>query len=189
MKYDIDSIVKRKKYAKIIKVTILIFFIIILYNVILLWITSIQNNKGILGYQAYIITSDSMFPELKIGDVIIIKKQDNIEKDDIITFEQEGITNTHRVIDIVEKDEIKEYITKGDNNNAQDKKVTRIENIKGKVIIKIPYLGKLAKQMQDKIILLIMMLIFLLICLYTITKNEKKEKRRMKRKIEEEKNK
>lgn len=190
MRYDIDSINKRKQRAKVLKIILGIILIILLYNIILVGISMIDGNKfSLFGYSAYIITSDSMAPEISKGDVVITRKieEEEIKVNDTITFLEEGQNITHRVIEIKEIDEHKEYITKGDNNEVEDGKSVIYENIKGKVIFKIPFLGNIIFFMKDQIILLIIVLIILLVCLYKIQKNDKSEIRRRKKEIEEKK--
>ena len=190
MRYDIDSINKRKQRAKVLKIILGIILIILLYNIILVGISMIDGNKfSLFGYSAYIITSDSMAPEINKGDVVITRKieEEEIKVNDTITFLEEGQNITHRVIEIKEIDGKKEFITKGDNNEIEDSKSVIYENIKGKVIFKIPFLGNIILFMKDQIILLIIVLIILLVCLYKIQKNDKSEIRRRKKEIEEKK--
>lgn len=76
MKYDINSINKRKKNIKILKKILGVILIILIYNIILAFLSSDSLNKGvgIFGYKACIITSSSMEPSINYGDLIIIKK-------------------------------------------------------------------------------------------------------------------
>ena len=76
MKYDIESIMNRKKTVQRIRIVLIVIFIIILYNVILVGISSIDNEESLnlFGYQAYIITSNRMEPEINNGDVVIVRQ-------------------------------------------------------------------------------------------------------------------
>ena len=133
MKYDIDSISRRKRKVKTIKTILGIILIIIIYNIILVGISIIDKESGISiwGYKAYIITSDSMEPKISVGDIIIVKKlnEDEIETNDIITFYDENQITTHRVVNIDSSNGYKEYKTKGDNNNIDDDKSVLFKNI------------------------------------------------------------
>ena len=53
----------------------------------------------------------------------------------------EGYTVIHRVIDIKQDDGFFTYITKGDSNNAEDKDPVLEDQLIGKVIFKVKYLG------------------------------------------------
>lgn len=185
MRYDIDSINKRKGRAKTLKIIVGIVLIVIIYNIILIGISMVDgiDNFSIFGYQAYIITSDSMKPEINNGDVVIVRKigQEEIKENDVIVYSEEAQNITHRVIVITEKNGHKEYKTKGDNNQVEDSKFVLYENIKGKVMFKIPFLGTIILFMKNQIIVLIILLVILLFCLYKMQKNDKNELRRRKK--------
>lgn len=191
MKYDKESINKRNQNKKIAKKIIDIILIILVYNIILVAISNMDklDEINIFGYKAYAIKSDSMEPTIKNGDVIIIKKipEEKLEDGDIITFKQNAEIITHRISKIEEEENEKKYITKGDNNNLEDSAKITYQEIKGKKVITIPYLGKIMNILENKIVFLIILLIILIICFYKIQKQEKSEIRREKKKIEDEK--
>ena len=121
MKYDIESINKRKENVKIAKKVIEIIAIILIYNIILIALSSANKISvvNILGYKSYIIKTNSMEPTISINDVVITKKvkKEKIKKGDVITFLQDGEVITHRITQI---DDNGNYTTKGDNNNIED---------------------------------------------------------------------
>ena len=95
---------------------------------------SAQSNYGVpsfFGYQTLIVLTDSMEPEVKVDDAIIVKKVDlstimastTIEaKDgDVITFfrRADGLVVTHRVIDVTFENNQYYFKALGDNLNAQ----------------------------------------------------------------------
>lgn len=127
-----------------------------------------------------------MEPSIKNGDVVITKKvpEEKIQVGDIITFKQDADIITHR-ISRIEEENGKKYITKGDNNNIEDSSKITYQEIKGKEIITIPYLGKIINILQNKIVFWIILLIILIMCFYKIQKQEKSEIRREKKKIED----
>ena len=133
-----------------------------------------------------IIDTNSMAPTINIGDIVIVKKveKEKLKQSDVITFSQEGEVITHRIIK-VEADF--KYVTKGDNNNTEDTKKVKYEDILGEEILIIPYLGKAIQIIDNKIIFLIICLIILICAFINIQKNEKLENRREKKKIEEKK--
>ena len=91
------------------------------------------------------ITSGSMWPELKKGDLILIKGIDSKEdiniSDVIVYINVKGFT-IHRVIEMNEDS----LVTKGDANNVKDKPI-KYEEIIGKALtindkpFRIPFLG------------------------------------------------
>lgn len=188
MKYDLESINKRRENVKIAKKVIEIVAIILMYNIILIAISSANKISiiNILGYKSYIIKTNSMEPTISINDVVIAKKVEKkeIKTGDVITFLQNGEVITHRITQI---DENGDYTTKGDNNNIEDTFKITYENIEGKHILTIPYLGKIVQILDNKIVFLIITLIILIFILIRIQNQEKKENRREKKKIEDRK--
>ena len=191
MKYDLESINRRKEKAKMAKKVIVIIAIILIYNIILIVISSKHNIgfNNIFGYKAYIIKTNSMEPTININDVIITKKvkDDEIKVHDIITFIQDGEVITHRITKIDNDDSKIKFTTKGDNNNIEDTFKITYDSIEGKHILTIPYLGILVQILQNKIIFLIILLIILIFMFIGMQRQEKKEYRREKKKIEDNK--
>lgn len=144
-----------KKY---LKYTLCIFLILILiYNVTIIMKSIINPSKtpSFFGIKTYIIVSGSMEPNLNIGDIIIVRDTDDIEVGDIISFRENMEIITHRVNDIQILDGEKKYQTKGDNNNNVDTEFIILKNIEGKVINKIPKLGKVLLILQRKEVIII----------------------------------
>lgn len=81
------------------------------------------------GYTFFIVDSSSMYDTLKENDLVIVKITNDVELNDIISYEEDGNIITHRLI----KKEGDTFITKGDFNNYQDKPIKK-EQIIGKVI-------------------------------------------------------
>lgn len=186
MRYDKDSIKKRKKRMDNIKKILYIVLIILIYNLILVGISYIsrQDFNGIFGYKAYNITTNSMEPNVNQGDIIIIKKpknEDKLKVGDVITFAKDGETITHRIVEITDTGKTKRYVTKGDNNNVPDLEKVTFEQIEGVEVIRIPNLGRIISIMENQIILLIILLLILIFYLYRLDKKEKSELRREKR--------
>lgn len=189
MKYDVENIDKRRKRAKITKKVIDIILIILLYNIILVFISCLNKieNVNLFGYKAYIITTNSMAPSINSGDVIIVKSLDEKEElqvGDVITFVQGSKVVTHRITNIEESGE-KVYTTKGDNNNLEDNKKVEYDQIEGKVVVTIPKLGFFINILDNQIVFLLIVLLILVLLYLRVKKEEKIEKRREKRKIEQ----
>lgn len=91
------------------------------------------------------IGSESMTGAINKGDAALAYKEKNIDKinvGDIIVFDTRKKTLVHRVVEIKEIDGIKYYITKGDANNTKDNIDIKFEDIKGKVLYRIPYIAR-----------------------------------------------
>jgi signal peptidase I len=131
-------------------------FIFIIISFIILSLIFIINNKEIIQEQLpirlLIIKSNSMYPTLEINDIVIIRKANIYNINDIITYSEGNKTLiTHRIIDVVDTG----VITKGDNNNIEDGKIIEFQNIKGKTIFIIN-----KKYQKIMMILFILLLIF-----------------------------
>ena len=191
MKYDLESINKRRENAKIAKKIIEILAVILIYNIILIAISS-ENNINFInmfGYKSYVIKTNSMEPTININDVVISKEvqQEEINVGDVITFLHNGEVITHRITKIENASDVTQYTTKGDNNNIEDTFKITYENIKGKHVLTIPYLGKVVQLLENKLLFLIILLIILIFIFAYLQNQEKKDNRREKKKIENQK--
>lgn len=180
--------IRNRKIRKTISIILYIFIIPILIINSVLVIKAIINPDKIpsfLGYKDFIIVSESMEPNIKIGDAVFVKevKQDEIKIDDIISFKDlEGDITTHRVIDIYEENKTKLYKTKGDNNKIEDRGKVTYKDIEGKYQFHIKGFGNFANIIKSKITLCILLLILILNILISRKNKEKKQIRSQKRK-------
>ena len=103
-------------------------------------------------FNAYVVLTGSMLPEIQVYDVVVTKKVDpsSLEVGDVITFASAdtrflNTIITHRIIKKEYDNKTKSYSfqTQGDNNNVADSALVPQNNIYGKVILKIPKLGYL----------------------------------------------
>lgn len=102
-------------------------------------------------FSTYVIVSPSMVPTIKIDDAIIVKRvdNDNYKIGDVITFKSndenyKGLAVTHRIVDKQSLDgDTSVYTTKGDNNMIIDPVSVKTDSIYGKVLFKVPSVGKI----------------------------------------------
>ena len=166
MKYDADSIKRRKEINNRIKKIVFIFLVIILYNIVLLYMSYIDkfDTPSFYIYKAYLISTESMEPEIKKGDAIgqgIFKKYLVVDDDTaegertggFITFKIDEEVITHRIVQINDNGTEKTYVTKGDNNNVEDHEILTFDDIEGKQVMKIPYLGKVISGLKNGIVI------------------------------------
>ena len=116
--------------------TIVIFSFILLLFVIDSKYVKKDRIVNLLGKSILVVTTESMAPSINSGDLIIISRDNNYKKDDIVTFIDDDICITHRII----KEENDNFITRGDANNIDDKPITKNQII-GKVIYHSHILG------------------------------------------------
>lgn len=93
---------------------------------------------------SYVVLSDSMSPEIRAGDVVIVDdvQVDSIETGDVITYERPGGSQlvTHRVIE-VRDDGALLFRTKGDANEDPDPTPVPAGNVVGVVLFHVPLIG------------------------------------------------
>lgn len=148
----------KKAFHTISKFISWVFFVVLLVAAAFLLYyfvaTKIYAAKG-PGYEPkfsiYTIVSPSMTPNINVYDAIVNIKVDDpnkIKVNDVITFVSTssltpGITITHRVVGITKDDKGEIcYRTKGDFNNVEDQACAKHRNVLGKVLFKIPQLGR-----------------------------------------------
>lgn len=140
---------------------------ILLINVTLIAKSYINKDEvpSIGGAFPLIVLTDSMYPEIESGDLIICRtaEADEIEVNDIISFFDPAGNGTsivtHRVIEIVEEDGEISFRTCGDNNNAEDKELVPAENLVGVYKMRIAGAGYIAMFMQSTAGLIICVLL------------------------------
>ena len=142
-----------KMTYKIISYTIIIILMIIASFFIVYVISGkLAEKKGVNPpFGLYTIISPSMTPNIDVYDVVFVKKTDtsNLKVDDVITFYSTnaffGNTPiTHRIVEILDIPNTGTmYRVKGDANTAADNEKVIPSNVIGKVMFKIPKLGKI----------------------------------------------
>ena len=143
--------------ACIVLIPILIFNLAIMYQAN----TNKDDVPSVFGYKPFIVLSGSMETEIHQGDLIITKviEPETLEVDDVIAFrDAEDTVTTHRIIDIVEKDGVTYFITKGDNNNSQDQNLVEYKDVEGIYIGRIPSVGSMMKSLSEPTTIVIILL-------------------------------
>ncbi len=109
-------------------------------------------------FALYTIISPSMEPNIKVFDVVFVKKTNvkKLKEGDIITFYS---TNTffgntpitHRIVEILQLPDVEiAFRVKGDANSVPDEEKVIPSNIIGKVMFKVPKLGKMQYYLASK---------------------------------------
>jgi signal peptidase len=104
-------------------------------------------SVGVFPIYPSVIATGSMKPVIKPGDMILVEKIldmediDKLKVGDIIQFKKDSYMVSHRIIEIVEEEEIKLYRTKGDNNPGPDTDLVKPEDLKGRVRFAVPKVG------------------------------------------------
>ena len=144
-----------KILSSVIFALLVLLIILILGYIIRVRFLAGSDRLGEVRTNFYTILTQSMYPTIKAGDVVITYKEDNniYNKGDIITYVSNnngGITITHRVYEAYNADGTYSYKTKGDNNNAPDSEIIKSESVLGKVVFKIPKAGYIQQFLSSK---------------------------------------
>jgi len=153
---------------KILKLLINIFTWVFLITAITLAITTISANSNLfVGYRSFLVQSGSMEPAIMIGDIVVVQKQNQYFKNDVVTFlNRDQRVVTHRIIEVKQDAGETQFVTKGDANRAEDEDSIVPEQILGKVVFVVPKLGffvAFAKSLPGLILLIIIPSIILVI--------------------------
>ena len=110
---------------------------------IVLIVLAVWFAVGIFPIKPVAIATGSMEKEICVGDVAIIKKcnANDVNAGDIIEYQMEGYTVIHRIIEKKQINGKFYFVTKGDNNSSPDKEKVREDQLIGKNIFKIKYIG------------------------------------------------
>lgn len=140
---------------KILNFITTIIIILLFISVVASFQTTFFGKKynSFFGYALFEIKTASMAGEMEIGDWILVKVTNDVELNDIITFEQDGSFITHRIIEQY-KDT---YVTKGDSNNAKDTPITK-EQIIGKLVKVMPRFGIIKKTFFNHKVLIVLII-------------------------------
>lgn len=185
LEYDVEKIshkIKNKKRTKKIVKFIILIILIVLFIVNL--ILSIEEGKHIFGIYMFNIVSESMEPTFYKDDLAVVKScnTEELKEGDIITFKQEDRVISHRIEDITkEKGEVK-FITKGDNNEVEDKEPVDMQNIYGKVVFVIPKVGKIVNYIQNVRGFVNVCILIVIICILINFRDNVINSRKIKRK-------
>ena len=86
------------------------------------------------------VYTGSMEPAIPVGSVVVIKpvNPETLKTGDIICFKlSEPTSITHRIFNVTDEG----FITQGDANNAPDLWTVKKENVIGKLVFTIPFIG------------------------------------------------
>ena len=185
MEYDIEKIsnkISHKKVTKKIFKYIMLNVLIILFIINL--ILSFEENTHIFGIYMFNIVSGSMEPTLEIEDVVVVQKCEpsQLQIGDIITFQQDGRTISHRILDVTEEKGTIIFETKGDNNQIPDPDKVDAGQVYGKVLFSIKKIGKVVNYIQNVRGFINVAILAVIVYILVSLRDKQKNSRKMKRK-------
>lgn len=140
---------KKNRVKTIVRTTVLVLISIAIgINVYVFNASRVAGNAVPMpfGIGATVVLSGSMEPELSTGDLLIIAERDSYDVDDVVVFQDGRMAVVHRIVSI-DGDSV---VTRGDANNVDDAPISR-EQIKGIVVLAIPYAGFVVNMIKTPI--------------------------------------
>ena len=148
------------KGRKIVSIIINVILVIAIVLAALCTYVSFVSTSGngvpnILGTAFFSVKTDSMYPTLLPGDLVVgklVKDPTTLRKGDIITYwtiiNGERALNTHTIHEIYDGGEHIYFRTKGDNNTAADPSTVHESEVVSQYVFRIPGLGKVFDYLQ-----------------------------------------
>lgn len=128
----------------------------IYYIVTIILITVVSLTSGYFKYQAIVIATGSMTPNINKGDMVVIEKvapkdAKKLKEGEVLAFKREDKIVVHRIYKIYTSGNEIFFKTKGDHNNAPDGYLTEAKEILGTVKFNIRYIGYPTVALYEKI--------------------------------------
>lgn len=107
-------------------------------------IVLVYFSSGYFTYHAIAIATGSMYPNIKRGDIVIVKKTkdyENIKEGEVIAYDYHNVLVIHRLSKKVKVDNEYFFYSKGDANENEDNYIIKQDMIEGTVKFRIPLIG------------------------------------------------
>ncbi|MBR5329414.1 MAG: signal peptidase I [Firmicutes bacterium] len=147
--------------------------------------TNSDEVPSIGGIFPMIVLTDSMYPQIESGDLIIChtaEPEEIMVNDVICFFDPAGNGSTvvtHRVIQVTEENGEIAFRTQGDNNNTADKLLVTGNDLIGTYEKRIPGMGNVAMFMQTTAGLIICVILpIILLVAYDMVRRRRYDKRK-----------
>lgn len=129
---------------------------------------------SVFGYSVLIVASPSMTGAIEAGDAIIIKKSDSYAVGDVITYfpADENFSVTHRIVRM----EGDKFYTKGDANQSEDPDPVLIEQIAGKVTVKLDKVGYFIEWLKSPVGIIFAATFIVLLILIIVIEDKRRGK-------------
>lgn len=153
-----QKISEQNRVLTVIGIVLCVILVPILIVNCTLIIKSVINKDEVPtfgGMLPLIVLTDSMYPDIKSGDLIVCKTVDaeDVKLDDVISFFDPAGNGTsvvtHKVIEVINEGGKLSFRTQGTNNNTPDDLPVPAENLVGRYTgLRLPFVGKIALFMQ-----------------------------------------
>lgn len=184
-----------KSLLNILSNIVLVALSLFIIYMLVFMFKGIKGNETptILNHQIYVVRSGSMSPTFKTGSLLIVNvgNKEEIKVSDIITYRRpnDTVATTHRVVNVIEEDGERMFVTRGDANNVDDPVPVSENDVVGTVSTAIPLLGYLIGFVRTKqgllVVIIVPALIIILSQIVSLIKKENKKEEEKKTTIEE----
>ena len=160
---------------KILKILPNVLLIMLVAYIVLMKICPEKINK-FLGYQTFVILTDSMEPVLPTGSAVLVKnlKDDEEPKEgDIVSFrvdrlgEDAVFTHYYRGTE-TEEDGSTRYLTQGATAERPDDYITHRQDVIGTYVFHIPYVGRIVLFLKSPFALIELGIIMIIMIIYQL---------------------
>jgi len=130
-----------------------------------------------------VVEGNSMHSYLEDGDLVFVKSVSahELKEEDIIVFYSQHYKKNivHRIKDIAYDDNgnLVGFVTKGDNNIVADPGIAQVEDVNGKVVSFIRYLGKVLFFLKSQIGIALVVIIIVFLAIWSIADERNKQKK------------
>lgn len=182
-----------EKVKKIVNIILIIIMIPIIFVSGVILVNSYINPDEVpsfFDWKPFIVLSGSMETEIYPGDVVIVKEIDpnTLKKGDIIAFRQKEVVITHRIVEVIEENGEKRFVTKGDNNNENDQSQVELSDVEGVFKFKVKGIGNFAMFLQTPVGMVTCLSIPLALLILMQVSQSKKEQQMYEQTSQKEKN-
>lgn len=142
-----------KKLFKWLFICVMALIFLLAVGLVLMRAKPFEKVPFIGGYKPLVVLGGSMEPAIKVGSAVVVSRvaPEDIKTGDVITFKtssrletaktnQESLI-THRVVDIERKNGQLLLTTKGDANKTNDTGQVPGNDVFGRAVLSLPYLG------------------------------------------------
>lgn len=159
----------KKRNKRLVARIFTFILLLIIAPVMIFWGTVILDKNGrhdFFGYNLYVVISESMEPDIMVNDCVILKKVDDIDSlavgDYVGYINSQGKIVVHQIVLIRENiNGITEFETKGINNISSDQMRVGFEQIVGKHVKTIGWLGNLIVFFRSTVGLILFIVLFI----------------------------
>lgn len=106
-----------------------------------------QEPPHVFGFYPMLVTTGSMETALPAGTAVVAHAQADYAVGDVISFRQGEAVVTHRIIEKTAEG----YRTAGDANSAPDDGIVAPQAVLGRVVLSLPWVGRLALALRSPI--------------------------------------